>query len=172
MFVRRLLMVLLTIACLATSAIAASFNSVVVYGDSLSDNGNLFKATGGVPGWPYYEGRRSDGPVAVEQLAMSLSVPLLDFAWIGATTGEGNYADGGSVTSLGAFGLPGMTNMYAATKVSLSPSMLSGGLFVVWGGPNDFLAQTSLGWPPDAIISTAVSNELAIIMDLKSRGAK
>src|SRR5580700_5150096 len=86
--------------------LADTFTSVVVYGDSLSDNGNLFAATGQPPA-PYFEGRRSNGPVAVEQLATALGVPLHDFAWIGATTGIGNIGDGGTPTSFGALKLPG-----------------------------------------------------------------
>src|SRR5436305_11201856 len=86
---------------------ADSLSSIVVYGDSLSDNGNLFAATG-QPGSPYFSGRRSNGPVVVEYVAAALGVPLIDYAWIGATTGVGNYADTGSTTSFGTSMLPGM----------------------------------------------------------------
>jgi len=79
----------------------------VVYGDSLSDNDDLFAATG-QPGATYFQGRRSDGPVAVEQLAAALGAPLIDFAWLGATSGSGNYADGGTPTTSGLISLPGM----------------------------------------------------------------
>jgi phospholipase/lecithinase/hemolysin len=166
---KHFLIVLLAILCLTTTVHATPYSSVVVYGDSLSDNGNLFLATG-VPGVPYYDGRRSNGPVAVEYLAASLGAPLIDFAWVGATTGVGNYADGGTVTTFGAYNLPGMTTTYNATKGLLGP-YTSGGLFVVWGGPNDILAPS----PPDTpvqVISRAVANELAIIADLKGMGVK
>ena len=79
----------------------------MVYGDSLSDNDDLFAATG-QPGATYFQGRRSDGPVAVEQLAAALGAPLIDFAWLGATSGSGNYADGGTPTTSGLISLPGM----------------------------------------------------------------
>lgn len=125
-------MVLLPVlASLSTQAQAGPFSTVVAYGDSLSDNGNFYAAVG-QPGWPYYVGCRSDGPVAVEQLAAALGVPLVDFAWIGATTGVGNYADGGTVTSFGSHSLPGMQTVFAATQASLGP-FLANGLFVVWG---------------------------------------
>ena len=80
--------VVFLLASLCTGAQASPFSSLIVYGDSLSDNGNLFAAVG-QPEAPYYLGRRSNGPVAVEQLAVLLGVPLIDFAWIGATTGIG-----------------------------------------------------------------------------------
>ncbi|OPY84297.1 MAG: Phosphatidylcholine-sterol acyltransferase precursor [Syntrophus sp. PtaU1.Bin208] len=169
---KRFWVVLLAIFCLTTTvAYAKPYSSVVVYGDSLSDNGNFFNATG-QPGFPYYEGRRSDGPVAVEYLAASLGAPLIDFAWIGATTGVGNYADGGNVTAFGAYNLPGMTTVYNATKGLLTP-YISGGLFVVWGGPNDILAPSPLdGNDYSAVVSRALANELAIIEDLKGMGVK
>ena len=139
---KRVLQLALVLLGLSAVAQAGSLSAVVVYGDSLSDNGNLFAATG-QPGAPYYQGRRSDGPVAVEQLAAALGTPLLDFAWIGATTGIGNYADGGTPTTVGSFSLPGMQAEFAATQASLGPYLASG-LFIVWGGPNDFLSPSPL----------------------------
>lgn len=169
---KRFLVVIIAIFCLfTTDAYAKTYSSVVVYGDSLSDNGNFFNATG-QPGFPYYDGRRCDGPVAVEYLASFLGAPLIDFAWIGATTGVGNYADSGNVTEFGAYNLPGMTTMYGATKGLLGPYM-SGGLFVVWGGPNDILAPSPMdGNDISAIVSRALANELAIIGELKEMGAE
>jgi phospholipase/lecithinase/hemolysin len=163
----------LLLPCLST--FASPYTAVVVYGDSLSDNGNFYAATG-IPGAPYYNGRRSDGPVAVEQLASSLGAPLVDFAWIGATTGVGNYGDGGTVTSLGAYGLPGMTSVFDATKGLLAP-YAAGGLFVVWGGPNDVLAPSPLdigvgGVDWGAVITRAVGNEMAIVSGLQALGAQ
>src|ERR1019366_719593 len=140
--VLKLALVLLSVSAVAQ---AGSFSSVVVYGDSLSDNGNLFAATG-QPGAPYYLGRRSDGLVAVEQLAAALGTPLLDFAWIGATTGIGNYADGGTPTTRGSFSLPGMQAEFAAT-------------------------QASLDLTPQAIVSRAIGDELGIVTSLELLGA-
>ena len=71
----------------------------------------------------------------VERLAAAAGAPLFDFAWIGATTGVGNYGDGGTVTSLGAYSLPGMTSVFNLTKAGLGP-FAANGLFVVWGGPS------------------------------------
>jgi phospholipase/lecithinase/hemolysin len=141
-------------------ASADSYSAVFVYGDSLSDNGNLF-AVSGVPPAPYYNGRFSNGPVAVEQLAAQLGVPLVDFAWGGATTGIGNSGDGGTQTSLGTFGLPGMLTELAASPVP--PALVPTSLFVVWGGANDFEAGGS--------VSTAVSDIIAIVTALQANGA-
>ncbi len=119
---------------------ATTFSSVVVLGDSLSDNGNLYKLSGGLapPSPPYYNGRYSNGPVAVEQLATQLGAPLADFAVAGATTGLGNITDGGTQTSLGAFGVPGMLAQLGA--VSIPAALAPSSLFVVWGGADDFIS--------------------------------
>lgn len=123
-------------------ASAGTFSSVIVYGDSLSDNGNLYLATGQPPA-PYYDGRFSNGPVAVEQLAGMLDAPLYDFAWGGATTGIGNYGDGGTQTSSGTLSLPGMIPEFEESGPVLSTLNRSTSLFVVWGGANDFFSGGS-----------------------------
>jgi phospholipase/lecithinase/hemolysin len=155
---------------LAGIAQAGPYSSIVVYGDSLSDNGNLFHFVG-QPGPPYYMGRRSDGPVAVEKLAGILGAPLVDFAWLGATSGIGNILDGGTPTSLGIGPLPGMLTEFAMTQATLAP-FLPGGLFVVWGGPDDFFSPSPLDTTPLDIINRAVSNELAIVNGLRLLGAQ
>jgi cholinesterase len=152
-------------------ASAGTFSAVLVYGDSLSDNGNLFSAVG-QPGPPYYMGRRSNGPVAVENTATLLGSPLIDFAWIGATTGIGNYADSGTPTSSGTFSLPGMGVQFAATSGLISPAIASTALFVVWGGPNDFLSPSPLDTTPIEITDRAVADILAIVTGLKGLGVE
>lgn len=142
------------------SASADPYSAVFVYGDSLSDNGNLY-AVSGIPPFPYYNGRFSNGPVAVEQLAAQLGAPLHDFAWGGATTGIGNSGDGGSQTSLGLFGLPGMLTELAAYPVP--PALASSSLFVVWGGANDFEAHGS--------VTNAINNINTIVASLLATGA-
>jgi phospholipase/lecithinase/hemolysin len=156
---------------LASTAIAnaasVSYSSVIVYGDSLSDNGNLFAATsqipaiGGYPPAPYYMGRFSNGPVAVEQLAAKLGVPLIDFAFGGATTGVGNQLDGGTQTSLGAFNVPGMLTELAAFPPPAA--LTSTALFVVWGGANDY----ELNEP----VNVAIGDIDAIVNALRAAGA-
>src|SRR5580698_7941700 len=115
---------------MTSTAFASSFSSVVVYGDSLSDNGNLYSLIG-YPPPPYYNGRFSNGPVAAEQLATALGAPLFDFAVGGATSGVGNYIDGGTQTSTGMFGLPGMQAELAASAPLLASPLTSSSLFLV-----------------------------------------
>ncbi len=142
------------------TANASSYSAIFVYGDSLSDNGNLFAATGFPPA-PYFDGRFSNGPVAVEQLAAQLGVPLFDFAWGGATTGLYNQADGGTQTMPGSVPLPGMLAQLAIYPVP--PAAIPSALFVVWGGANDF----ETGGSP----TVAVSNIDTIVGALEAEGA-
>lgn len=137
----------------AGPARAVSFTSIYAFGDSLSDNGNLFAATGQPPS-PYFNGRFSNGPVAVERMATTLGIPLFDFAWGGATSGFGNVADGGVPFTPGAFGLPGV----ATQAIQYAASVGIGGadpnaLYVVWGGANDLLFDVSGPIPAASRIS-------------------
>jgi cholinesterase len=145
---------------------AYGYSAVFVYGDSLSDNGNLFAATSALgiptpPSPPYFDGRYSNGPVAVEQLATLLGSPLHDFAWAGATTGIGNQADGGNQTTPGAFGIPGMLAELEAYPVP--PALIPSSLFVVWGGANDFEIGGS--------VTAAITNIDTIVGALEAEGA-
>jgi len=160
----------LLITCVVfATAHAQSISQIVVLGDSLSDNGNFFGYTG-LPGPPYWQGRASDGPVAVEYLAQSFLVPLRDFAWHGATTGVGNFNDGGTVDAFGAASLPGITTVFqgalSANQFPIDPNAL----YIVWGGPNDFWTVAN---PADAsvAIGKAVANLTTIVGTLQSLGA-
>jgi cholinesterase len=163
---------LILLAVLAGALPAGSFTYIAVFGDSLSDNGNLYAFSGGAfpPSPPYYAGRVSNGPVAVEYMAGRLGSPLLDYAFAGATTGIGNTLDDGSAAAIGSAGLPGMSTVYGVVKPGLP--ILPDALYVVWGGPNDMIG--ALANPPSipGAIATAVGNLDAIITDLLAGGAQ
>ena len=156
-----LAIILLAVTSVA-SATSYSFSSVIAYGDSLSDNGNLYQLVGYPPA-PYFNGRFSDGPVAVEQFASHFGATLFDFAVGGATTGVGNYVDGGTQTAPGAFGLPGMQGELANTT-SILPAIAPGALGFVWGGANDFFS----GGSPNV----AAANIDAIVIQLQGAGVQ
>jgi phospholipase/lecithinase/hemolysin len=166
---KRLRTLAFCILCISALASASTFTNVVVYGDSLSDNGNLFAAIG-QPAPPYVNGRASNGPVAVEQLAKDLNAVLTDFAWSGATTGIGNHLDGGTPTSFGVGSLPGMLTSYDLTKGGLNTG--SGTLFVVWGGPDDLLSPSPLDTTTVAVLNRAVGDIDTIVGGLRSQGAQ
>lgn len=89
-----------SIGLLATSD-ARAYTNLFVIGDSVSDVGNLFLATGGqvnpaaaLPQQPpYFSGRFSDGPVFIEHVYEGLGLPgILTPSFAGGT----NYAVGGA----------------------------------------------------------------------------
>lgn len=168
MFLSRALPWLLAVFLLAAPAVSNAATALVVYGDSLSDNGNLFALTGIPPAV------RSNGPVAVEEMASILGLPLHDFAYIGATTGLGNYGDGGTPTDFGFAGLPGVLPVFNSTSGSLPaliPGGIASGIFVVWAGANDFLSPSSLDPTSADMIARSVANLNVVIAALRLAGA-
>jgi phospholipase/lecithinase/hemolysin len=155
-----------TLLALTTFASAAPYSSIFVYGDSLSDLGNIYNVSGHtIPlSPPYYNGRFSNGPVTVEYLANSLHTPLTSFAWGGATTGIGNSGDNGSQTSFGFLGLPGMETQVATTLGSIPAPLIPTSLFIVWGGPDDYISGGT--------VTQGVTDILTIVGALQLAGAQ
>ncbi len=154
------------------------FNQLVVFGDSLSDTGNLFKGSGGLfpPSPPFFNGRFSDGPLWLEYLAPELGISqVIDFAVGGSTSGRSNIA------SLLAAGqdlgkLPGVLDqidLFAGQlAASGAPKANPNALYVVWGGANDFLAL-----PPDPLAAIqsvlgSIGNVAQAVTTLAGLGAK
>jgi phospholipase/lecithinase/hemolysin len=150
---------------MTTVASAGKYSAVFVYGDSLSDTGNIYTITGHTipPSPPYYNGRFSNGPLAAEYLAFATQSPLVNFAWGGATTGIGDSGDGGTQTTAGFAGLPGMLVQVASTLGTIPPPVVASSLFIVWGGPDDFITGGSA--------QIGVADELAIVAALQAAGA-
>lgn len=154
---------------LLSATAAQAYDSVVVFGDSLSDNGNLAAKFGGaVPAAPYFNGRFSNGPVSVEVMAQQLGLPLKDYAYGGALTGTDNQFQAQNP-------LVANTGMLAQVNKYLQSGPANGNaLYVVSGGGNDFLAAISSGnlSNPSAIITTAVTNLVTEVGMLYGAGAR
>lgn len=130
---------LLTIFFVLFSGIglAEPLNNIVVFGDSLSDNGNLYEyMQHRIPNSPpYFEGRFSNGPVWVEHLAKSAfpdseSTHLLDYAFGGAAVVEGMDDDA-------LFTLKREVDAYLIAHHNQADPQ---SLFIVWIGANNYLA--------------------------------
>ena len=158
----------------STSALAVvlpppSFSSLVVFGDSLSDNGNLFALdSGAYPAAPYWNGRFSNGPVAVERLASGLGLSGAQFQ---------NLAIGGARTGLtgSGDGLAGKaTGMLSQLAQFGGAPANSGALYVVWGGANDMRDGLAAGTDAavNASMTTAITNLTTIIGALHAAGAR
>ena len=126
------------------AAEAQSYDRLVVFGDSLSDNGNLYAFTGGAnpPAPIYWQGRFSNGRVFTELLGFNLT-------GFGTTTGSVNYAFGGARTDA-AMSPPGM-------QVQLQAYLMNGGTFgsndlvsILGGANNIFQAIQTIATTPPA----------------------
>jgi phospholipase/lecithinase/hemolysin len=120
---------------LPLKATAASFSKIYTFGDSLSDTGNAFKATASQlpPSPPYFEGRFSNGPVWIEYLAKSLGLRQTNFAIGGANTDSSN-----TLIPSNPLDLPGLEQQIK-NFTTANPTADKDGLYVVWGGANDYL---------------------------------
>ncbi len=112
--------------------LAEEFNQIYIFGDSLSDSGNLFQLTGGtIPYSPLYlPGRATNGLVWVEDLSQSLGVEansVHNFAIAGATSGSQNVLQG----------FPGL-DFQLNNFILTSGKATANDLFVLWAGTNDY----------------------------------
>ena len=161
------------------AAHAGPYSDMYVFGDSLSDTGNLFLATGGAQppaGQPYFSGRFSDGPLWVEHLATGLGLPA------GATPsllGGNNYAFGGARTGT-SNAPPGVLAQVAGLWAPTHAVADANALYVVVGGGNDMRdarntfsgASAADDAGRQAAAQTAVNNLYASLSILASKGAK
>lgn len=121
--------------------LATPLHNIVVFGDSLSDNGNLYELMKHQmpPSPPYYEGRFSNGPVWIEYLVASYfpdspNSHLLDYAYGGAGVSEEEGDDEVLFT------LRREVNNYLLTHEDKADA---DSLFVVWIGANNYLGLPS-----------------------------
>jgi len=156
--IRALLLLFVLLGPTAAFAAAVPFDSLISFGDSLSDTGS------GPPTPPNYGGRFSNGPVWQEQLAGSLGIPVsqtADYAIGGAMTGTTGLggAPTGLLTQVGGF---------VASPVTLG----SNTLYTVWAGGNDGInLLLNPGLDPIAAINAAAANIGTAITQLASVGA-
>ncbi len=171
------------IVTLPRAAEAASFQNLYVFGDSLSDVGNVFRDTGGLipppvlpasgggfsPG--YANGRFSNGPVWVEYLAKDLGLSLdtrNDFAYGGATTGTENGLNP-LLSQFVPITLPGLQQQIT-TFQSQNPLPDQDALYVLWAGANDYLNPNLTD--PQGTVQSAIFNLNTAVTKLASGGAK
>jgi outer membrane lipase/esterase len=145
---------------------ASAFTGLVVFGDSLSDVGNVSIASGGVPLPPYYPGHFSNGPIWIETFAAGLGLPIGP-----SLAGGKDFAFGGAVTgpALGST-FPTLTQQEGLYSTAVGGVADPNALYVVWGGGNDVRLG---GAPVNTLNMTPSVNNIAnIITALAGIGAK
>lgn len=138
---------------LTAPAFGQNYSSFTVFGDSLSDNGNLFRLTGQPPA-PYFQGRFSNGLTYAERLPGLLGIvytPSTNFAVGGALTDTTHNA------GLPNVGMQSQVNSFVASGRSLG----SRDLVAVWGGANDYFATlNTVATQTTAQATTTISNQI------------
>jgi outer membrane lipase/esterase len=160
----------------ASAAQAQTYNRLVVFGDSLSDNGNTFLASGGTnpPSPPYFQGRFSNGPTFTELLGFG----TLGRGAAGAVAGNVNYAFGGAeTTGPGTFGVPSLRQQLQL-YTSRGGTFGANDLVSVYAGANNILNNVqaaSVNPNPPAFlggISTVAANDvLSVAGQVAAAGA-
>ena len=144
---------------------ADGITGIVSFGDSLSDVGNDYIASGGTQPAPtadYYQGRFTNGGNWLDYLAHDLGVaaPVAslaggsDYAFGGASTGTGTttYAPGQAVPNVGT-----QIAMYLSTHTPTS-----GELFTIWAGANNLLIGNQTN---PTVPAQDIANEITTLAD-------
>lgn len=183
--IRRLRIFLLSSSLVFLPTIGESagiYSGLYSFGDSLTDAGNVFTATGGLIGYP--SGRFSNGPTWAEQLATDyIGLPSHGPSIMGGN----NHAWGGARTAdeippLAPSGVPPTLNGQVAQFIGDGGSFSSGDLVTIWGGPNDVFdtldsglgiadpaaSAANIGTALDAILGAGA--ETVLILNLPNLG--
>ena len=150
---------------------ASPLNKIVVFGDSLSDNGNLYEyMKHQLPiSPPYFEGRFTNGPVWIENVAKfyfpeNTDAHLLDYAFGGAGVSE--VDDDGDEDEEALFTLRREIDSYLLVHHDRADPQ---SLFAVWMGSNNYIALPDN--PTQAVldVNIGIRHELE---RLANKGAK
>ncbi|MUG96337.1 PEP-CTERM sorting domain-containing protein [Scytonema sp. UIC 10036] len=156
---------------------SAAFSQFNVFGDSLSDTGNVFtftqqgSPTGVIPpSPPYFQGRFSNDKIWVDYFGDAVGLTPTLFANLGSTvpTQGINFAFGGSKSGQDNAFIPGAPGVLAQVSGFLATNQKvdANGLYAVWGGGNDYL----FGQNPDVVETVEnISNSVGL---LAQAGAK
>lgn len=171
------------VACsslLSTAAHAGPYSDLVIFGDSLSDTGNVFLVTGGLlpsqSAGPYDGGRYSNGPLWVETLAGGLGLPTAASPFL---VGGSNYAFAGAKTGVGLTP-PDLLLQSIFLWGSSHPVADANALYVIMAGGNDMRAARAAFQTNSAVdiagrqtaAEAAIGNILVDLFYLQSKGAK
>lgn len=144
----------------------AAFSQIVTFGDSLSDAGNVFLATGGTnPPAPYFGGRFTNGLIWSEVLATNLGLAAPTPSLAGGTAN--NYGGARTVVDDAVPSTQTQANGYiAANSGSIDPNAL----YTVWTGGNDINYATANN--DFSVVPAAAAGVGSIVQSLVNAGAK
>lgn len=185
--------ILVTAGCIVVSVMSASkaaaanlnFSQFFVFGDSLSDTGNVFTATSAlgnpipVPtttsGQPaYFNGRFSNGPIWVDYFGQQIGKQLTPFfqsQFLG-TQGGVNYAFSGAETGVQSINVPvpGILGQVGLFTGQANVPVDSNAIYSIFGGANDYTSAFTRGVAPN--VNQTVENLTNSINSLAQKNAK
>ena len=160
---------LVVISGVFQAAHAGPYDNLFVFGDSLSDSGNVFAVTNtlspgnGIPPMPYFDGRFTNGPNYADRLAQRLGLSA-EAVFRGGT----NFAIGGATASpIGPLpsSLVDQRNLFLAASGGVaSPNAL----FVTWIGSNDIQNVLDAALVNPSSLATATTILEQSVSDLRS----
>jgi phospholipase/lecithinase/hemolysin len=170
---------------------AATFSGIYVFGDSLSDPGNVYNVSKQFnsldptspivpPSPPYFNGRLSNGPNWVDYLSEDLGLNPTAFTSLssGGNPAQGiNFAFGGATTGTAntidprLFGLQKQVEEFTSLLAMTTKKADPNALYIVWAGANDYLPTTSHFQPYDKP-DIPLANISAAVTTLAGVGAK
>ena len=157
-----------------SAAHAANFSAEYVFGDSLSDVGNVYIATKGAkPASPYVGGQFSNGPIWVQDLAARLGLPALTPSLAGGSDYAFGHATTGS-TSTNNSDVPNLEQQVGLFLLG-RPSVPSTALYTFSIGANDLfniLGGSTGGLTPQRAAAAAAQVVATEAGDLAAAGAK
>nr|AOR05753.1 carboxylesterase [uncultured bacterium] len=159
--------VFLVFMLFCTATYAQKVSKVVFFGDSLTDNGNLFRLVELIPKTPpYYQGRFSNGPTWAENLGeyfvKTNGAKYEIYAYAGATAAAHNIFE-----TLAPTLLVDQVARYLETNPSDDKSKV---LFVFWIGANDYLFLPTGN--ADELTTAAIQKTANGITTLLDQGAQ
>lgn len=184
---------LITVGCTVISVMSASravaadlnFSQFFVFGESLSDTGNVFTATTAlgnpipVPtttlGQPaYFNGRFSNGPIWVDYFGQQIGkqpTPYL-LSTVAGTQGGVNYAFGAAETGVQSINapVPGILGQVGLFNTQPNVPVDSNAIYSILGGANDYTSAFTRGIAPN--VSQVVENLTTSINLLAQKNAK
>ncbi|OGV33764.1 MAG: hypothetical protein A3E88_05305 [Legionellales bacterium RIFCSPHIGHO2_12_FULL_35_11] len=151
---------------------ASTLNKIVVFGDSLSDTGNLYEYFKHQlpPSPPYYQGRFSNGPVWVEIVAKNYypkdpALHLQDFAFGGAGVSyDRNSEDDGEEGVM--FTLSREIESYLLANQDKADKK---SLFAVWIGSNNYIASYATPMQTAADVNKSIRKSLELLAEKGAR---
>jgi outer membrane lipase/esterase len=164
---RRLAGAILAGLLFSTAAAATDFSKVVVFGDSLSDAGNLSLSQGSPVALRF---TTNPGITTAEHVAAGLGFTLAP-----SVAGGTDYAFGGAGVVQGVAPVPTLPQQMAMYLGAAGGAADPNALYQVWGGANDIFYLTGVSTDPNVLAAgtaAAAQAEVGMLGQLQAAGAR